>query len=207
MENTIVTYTNLSSLAKENAIRYTRNSIAYSNHILHELNARAEGLFYRELGFDTDVDVAEIFVSFKKHCVDFSAIPEGNRLFDFLNISLSIATQARLDNFSEQVVEQTKIRSPFEVDADILGKVADVEVVYANGEILCHVESFADVELSIEEKLKVESWMQDSFRLHIGDIREELVAFLRELYTVKKIDEYLTKRNPEYLSDGRILNG
>ena len=50
MKNVIVTYSTLADLAKENAIRSTRNSVVYSDYVLHELNERAEGLFYDKFG-------------------------------------------------------------------------------------------------------------------------------------------------------------
>lgn len=204
MKNVIVTYSTLADLAKENAIRSTRNSVVYSDYVLHELNERAEGLFYDKFGCDTDADVAEINVSIKKHCVDFSNIQEDERLFDVFDISLLIVTAERFDNLSEQLIEQAKIRSSFEAP-NALEKVADFDVVAARGRTLCNVESFADVDLSIEEKNEVESWMCDIFGSHIYDIRKDLVKLLRSLYSTRKIDEYLERRNPEFFEDGRAL--
>ena len=205
MKDVITTYNGLNNLAKENAIRSTRNSINYADYVLHELNERAEGLFYDKFEVDTDTDVAEINIAFKKHCADFSTIPESDSLFDKLNVSLFIVTAERFDNLSEQLIEQAKIHSSFKVNSNALKKVADFDVVATNGRILCNVESFADVELSLEEKNEVESWMCDIFGSHIYDIRKYLVGGLRSLYSSRKINEYLERRNPEFFEDGRIV--
>lgn len=193
MENNIIltTYNNLSNEAKKVAVSNMRDRSEYLKMVLCATRnfVRCE---LNNLGLDTDT-----MVQFSVGLGDIFANEKRSGIID-----LSVGIDCLEEEVSVEIMKALRDWAGDSISDDELGYVEYVEVAYGVTGVVTCLEPQG---LAFDGGCSLDGWFQTkSFDL-FSKIHQEAEEFYNACFSEGMVSTYLSGRNPECLSDGRLV--